>query len=80
MVDQDAPDPQFDAMTARLLRREALRRAAEELNTMTGPGLEQTLAQVSAEVTQEAAYRHGAVAGKTDHANATTVQTVPDQA
>ena len=33
MVDQDAPDPQFDAMTARLLRREALRRAAEELNT-----------------------------------------------
>jgi hypothetical protein len=30
MVDQDAPDPQFDAMTSRLLRREALRRAAEE--------------------------------------------------
>ena len=28
MVGQDAPDPQFDAMTARLLRREALRRAA----------------------------------------------------
>ncbi len=38
MVDQDAPDPQFDAMTARLLRREALRRAAEELNTLR-PGL-----------------------------------------
>jgi phage shock protein A len=51
MVDQDAPDPQFDAMTSRLLRREALRRAAEELNTMTGPGLERALAQVSAEVT-----------------------------
>ena len=43
MADQDAPDPQFDAMTACLLRREALRRAAEELNTMTGPGLEQAL-------------------------------------
>ena len=28
MVDQDAPDPKFDAMTARLLRREALRRAS----------------------------------------------------
>ena len=41
MVDQDAPDPQFDAMTARLLRREALRRAAEELNTTSGPGLEE---------------------------------------
>ena len=57
MADQDAPDPQYDAMTSRLLRREALRRAAEELNTMTGPGLEQALARVSAEVTAEAAYR-----------------------
>jgi phage shock protein A len=55
MVDQDAPDPQFDAMTARLLRREALRRAAEELNTTSGPGLEGALAQISAEVTAEAA-------------------------
>ena len=56
MVDQDAPDPQFDAMTSRLLRREALRRAAEELSTMTGPGLENALARLSAEVTEEAAY------------------------
>jgi phage shock protein A len=70
MVDHDAPDPQFDAMTSRLLRREALRRAAEELNTMTGPGLEQALAQVSAEVTQEAAYRHATAAGKADRADA----------
>jgi len=31
MADQDPPDPTFDAMTSRLLRREALRRAAEEL-------------------------------------------------
>ena len=56
MADQDTSDAQFDAITSRLLRREALRRAAEELNTMTGPGLEQALARVSAEVTEEAAY------------------------
>jgi hypothetical protein len=55
MVDQD--DPQFDAMTARLLQREALRRAAEELNTTSGPGLEEALARISAEVTEEAAHR-----------------------
>ena len=55
--DQNAPDPQFDAMTARLLRREALRRAAEELNTTSGPGLEGVLARISAEVTAEAAAR-----------------------
>jgi phage shock protein A len=53
-VDQDAPDPKFYAMTARLLRREALRRAAEELNTTSGPGLEDMLARISAEVTAEA--------------------------
>ena len=57
MADQDASDPDVDAMTSRLLQREALRRAAEELNTMTGPGLEQALARVSAEVTEEAACR-----------------------
>jgi len=55
MVGQDAPDPQFDAMTARLLRREALRRAAEELNATLGPGLEGMLARISAEATAEAA-------------------------
>lgn len=70
MVDQDASDPDFDAMTSRLLRREALRRAAEELNTMTGPGLEQALARVSAEVTEEAAYRRA----KTDRTIAPPVQ------
>jgi hypothetical protein len=48
MVDQDAPDPKFDAMNARLLRREALRRAAEKLNTTSGPGLEGALARISA--------------------------------
>ena len=64
MVDQDAPDQQFDAMTSRLLRREALRRAAEELNTMTGPGLEGALARISTEVTEEAAYRRAIAAEK----------------
>jgi hypothetical protein len=58
MADEDARDPQFDAMTARLLRREALRRAAEELNTMSPPGLEGVLARISAEVTEDAAIRH----------------------
>jgi hypothetical protein len=58
MPDQDAPDPQFDAMTARLIRREALRRAAEELSTASPPGLEDALARISAEVTAEALYRH----------------------
>jgi hypothetical protein len=55
MVDDERPDPQWDAMTARLLRREALRRAASEMNTTSGPGLESVLARISAEVTAEAA-------------------------
>jgi len=62
MTDQDAPDPKFDAMTARLIRREALRRAAEELNTASPVGLEDALARISAEVTAEAVYRHAAAA------------------
>ena len=57
VTEHDTPDPQFDAMTARLLRREALRRAAEELNTTSGPGLEALLARISAEVTAEASAR-----------------------
>ena len=65
-MDQNAPDPQFDAMTARLLRREALRRAAEELNTTSGPGLEGVLARISAEVTAEAAGRHAAADGEAE--------------
>jgi hypothetical protein len=56
-MDQDASDPTFDATTARLLRREALRRAAQELNTTSGPGLEGVLVRISAEVTAEAAER-----------------------
>ncbi|HVC62591.1 MAG TPA: hypothetical protein VND19_19775 [Acetobacteraceae bacterium] len=57
MMDQDQPDPEFDAMTARLLRREALRRAAQKMNTTSGPGLESVLARISAEVTAEAAVK-----------------------
>lgn len=57
MVMQDVPEPTHDQKTARLLRREALRRAAEELNTTSAPGLENALARISAEVTAEAAER-----------------------
>ena len=56
-VDQDRPDPEFDAMTSRLLRRQALRRAAEKLNMTTGPGLEEVQARISAEATTEATSR-----------------------
>lgn len=57
MADQVRSAPEFDAMTVRLLRREALRRAAEELNTTSGPGLESVLARISADVTADAAAR-----------------------
>ena len=57
MADQDPADTQFNVMTSRLLRREALRRAAEELNTTSGPGLEGVLARISAEVTADAINR-----------------------
>ncbi|MSP01872.1 MAG: hypothetical protein EXR07_12605 [Acetobacteraceae bacterium] len=50
MVEPDT----FSVTTSRLLRREALRRAAEELNTTSPPGLESALARISAEVTAEA--------------------------
>lgn len=56
-VRDPAPDAEFDRTTARLLRREALRRAAQELNTTSGPGLEDVLARISAEVTAEAVER-----------------------
>jgi phage shock protein A len=48
-------DDAFNAMASRLIRREALRRAALELSTTTPQGLESALAQISAEVTAEAA-------------------------
>jgi len=58
----EATDPVFDAMTSRPLQREALRRAAEELNPTSGPRLEDALARISAEVTAEASAR---IAGRT---------------
>lgn len=54
MNDRDQIDPRFDALTARLLRREALRRAAQEINAGTGVGLEHILSRISAEVTAAA--------------------------
>ncbi len=54
MTIQDEPDPEFDRTTARLIHREALRRAALELSTATPSGLESTLARISAEVTAAA--------------------------
>ena len=80
MVDQDTPDPQFDAMTSRLLRREALRRAAEELSTMTGPGLESALARLSAEVTEEAAYKRATTDSKANQADAAATPKLLGQA
>jgi len=53
-VENDQSEPEFNAATARLLRREALRRAAEELNTTSPPGLENVLNQISEEVTADA--------------------------
>jgi len=55
MTDPDQPDAAFDTLTSRLIRREALRRAALELSTTTPAGLENALARISAEVTADAA-------------------------
>jgi hypothetical protein len=55
MAGHDQPDPAYDTLTARLIRREALRRAALELSTTTPSGLESALRRISAEVTAEAA-------------------------
>jgi hypothetical protein len=50
----EAEDAAFNTMASRLIRREALRRAALELSTATPLGLESALAQISNEVTEEA--------------------------
>jgi phage shock protein A len=55
MPDDDKPDPAFETFSARLIRREARRRAALELSTATPVGLESALARISAEVTADAA-------------------------
>jgi hypothetical protein len=55
MTDADQPDPAFDTFVSRLIRREALRRAAMELSTTTPAGLESALERISVEVTADAA-------------------------
>jgi hypothetical protein len=55
MTDQDPTDAAFNTFSERLIRREALRRAALELSTTTPAGLESALARISEEVTAEAA-------------------------
>jgi hypothetical protein len=47
--------PLVESFSARLIRREAERRAAMELATSTPAGLESALARISAEVTADAA-------------------------
>jgi len=55
MTDQDPTDAAFNRFSERLIRREALRRAALELSTTTPAGLESALARISDELTAEAA-------------------------
>ena len=69
-MEQDPSDAEYQATTARLLRREALRRAAQELNSTSGPGLEDILGRISAEVTAEA----------TDTRDRNARETIPEQA
>jgi len=71
-MDQDQTDVQFNTATARMLHREALRRAAQEMNSTSGPGLEGLLARISAESTAAAAEQVA------DHS--VTVQDKPDTA
>jgi hypothetical protein len=62
MPEQDESDREFNAMSNRLIKREQLRRAAADLNNTSPPALENALANISAEVTQEAAERLAAAA------------------
>jgi hypothetical protein len=54
MPDDDKPDAVFETFSARLIRREAKRRAVLELSTTSPAGLESALARISAEVTADA--------------------------
>jgi hypothetical protein len=62
---QTAADIEFNRMASRLVQREALRRAAADLNTASPAGLESALARISAETTAEAAERHTATLART---------------
>jgi hypothetical protein len=57
MDDPSDIDAKFNAQVARSLHREALRRAAHDVNKTFGPGLENVLEQISADSTAEAAER-----------------------
>ena len=57
MPEQTQSDPAFDTLTARLIHREALRKAAADLNTASPSGLENALARIAKEVTEEAEAR-----------------------
>ena len=57
---EQTPEAVFDTLTARLIQREALRRAAADLNTASPRGLETTLARISKQVTDEAEARRAA--------------------
>jgi hypothetical protein len=67
LPNDEPADPVFDTFTSRLIRREALRRAAMELNTTSPQGLETVLERISAEVTQEAEARQAATARSGPH-------------
>jgi hypothetical protein len=62
MSDPQDIDAKFNAQVARSLQREALRRAAHDVNKSFGPGLESVLEQISVESTAEAAERASRVA------------------
>lgn len=67
MPEQTTPDPTFDTLTARLIHREALRKAAADLNTTSPSGLENALARISQEVTEEAEARRVATPSPESH-------------
>jgi hypothetical protein len=57
MPDETEIDRKFIANANRLIKREQLLRAAADLNSTSPPALESALANISAEVTEEAAER-----------------------
>ncbi len=57
MPRQEESDSDFNAKANRLIRRESLRREAANLSSTSPPALENALAGISAEVTEEAAER-----------------------
>ena len=54
MAENEKHPTPFETNAAELIRQDALRRAADERSTTSGPGLEDVLARISAEVTADA--------------------------